>query len=176
MGLQDRDYIRERAKLREEEHLKTKYDPKNNFKNQYNWQKNTINNITDRKLKNLFEDMTLGNLIVIILIMTIVFTTLKIIAAKIEENEIKNIAEEATKRMNEITENENKMMQQFIKSSNENIQQIQNSFIPQQYQQPQYQQPHYEQQQYEQRTNKIIRGYACIRDSKTNIKTCKIYK
>lgn len=161
MGLQDRDYMNEKTKLRE----KGK-----------DWKQSYNDNFKDKKFKNAIENITVGNAITIISIIIFLLIVWKNTNAKLEEIQLKNIANEASKRMNQEREKEEKMMRHFINQSNENIKQIQDAYKKglNQMQNP------YEQytNQFQENTiepNKKIKGTACITSSTTKEKTCKHY-
>lgn len=94
MGIQDRDYTRNRKQ---------------------------VNDIKNKKLKDIIENMTIGNLVFIVIGLSLFLITWKTIETKIEENQIINIADETIKRLDKAIEEDNKKMLQFINSSNREI-------------------------------------------------------
>ncbi|EGW22271.1 hypothetical protein Mettu_1077 [Methylobacter tundripaludum SV96] len=86
-----------------------------------------VNDIKNKKLKDVIENMTIGNAISILAILLTLLIIWKATTAKIEEIQLKNIANEASKYIDKEREKEEKMMQHFINQSNEDIKQIQNA-------------------------------------------------
>lgn len=94
MGIQDRDYMRNRKQ---------------------------VNDIRNKKLKDVIENMTIGNLVFIVIGLSLILITWKTIETKIEENKLANIANNAIKRLNKAVEEDNKKMLEFVENSNKTI-------------------------------------------------------
>jgi len=94
MGLQDRDYMQKR---------------------------NQIQNLKNKNLKEFISEITVGNLIIIIIGFTILLITWKTIESKIEENQLNNIANNAKRILDEEIEKDNKKMLEFVENSNKEM-------------------------------------------------------